>query len=436
MKKASFLSYILLNLTTVFLQATHLDSKISPSDSLNETPSKIVIRYRGNRGIGYEKGYTTIGAFLTPNWNSNFQPYADIRAHLMAHKKLATNIGIGARGAPVEGFAIGGNFFFDYRHVSSMPCYQLGSGLELISPYLDFRLNGYLPVGRKMHTYEPDIRHFEGNKMVLKQSTKMALASICAEFGVWIPKLPEVFQLYLAAGPYYLGSRHMKTSDALLKKVGDTCGGKCRLTARIFQYLDGGIEYTYDALFNGRFQGYVSLSIPLGQSKMYRLFKKQGYKHLSDASIKFKRQMVQPVDRNEIIPIYQKHTYATPELKLVFVDQKAQEPGDGTFEKPFANLRVARSVPNDGIIVFSKDKKDEDLEKEDEKVFVLPPPPKYVAVQPSKETEDSKSDKEARKKGKEEPLKDEEEEIKGGYITKRLRKYAQDLGKEWNDMWK
>ena len=420
MKKVSFIGYILLNLITIFSEATHVDSGPTSSDSSNETPSKIMVRYRGNRGVGYNRGYTTVAAFLTPNWSSNFHPYADLRGHWMNDKKFAANVGLGARGTPTEGFGMGANVFFDYRHLIDMSCYQLGSGIELLSPYLDFRLNGYLPISRKTHTYIPHFEKFQGNTITVKQTTKGALPSITAEFGLWIPKLPETIQVYLAAGPYYLGSREMKSPILPLTKVGNICGGKCRLNARILNYVDAGIEYTYDSLFHTRFQGYLSVSLPLGPSKAYGIFKKGGYKQLQNAARKFKRQMLQPVDRNEIVPIYQKVGHFTPDAKLLFVDENAPEAGDGTFEKPFRSLRRTRSVPNDGVIVLSDDKKDEDLEKDNDFVFVVPPP----------EKPNNDSPKRAKRS-----TKDRLDEVEGGYITKRLRLWLKEFKEDWNDMW-
>lgn len=104
----------------------------------DETPSRVTIRHREHKGVGYETGYTTVEAFLTPNWVRNFQPYLDVRGHVMNDGKMAANVGLGARGAPIEELAIGGNFFFDYREVESLLSYQLGSGIELLSPYVDF----------------------------------------------------------------------------------------------------------------------------------------------------------------------------------------------------------------------------------------------------------------------------------------------------------
>ena len=226
MKKLLFVAFIFFTGIGSFLESTPSYLPSNASDCIDETPSRITIRHREHEGVGYTTGYTTLEAFLTPNWVRNFQPYADVRGHVMNDGKFATNIGLGARGAPIEELVIGGNFYFDYREVSRMPSYQLGSGIELLSPYVDFRLNGYLPVGHKNHTSKARFRRFEGNNIILNQRAKASLASIYAEVGGWIPKLPEDFQLYVAAGPYYLGSRHVEMVNHKKVKMGNKWGGE------------------------------------------------------------------------------------------------------------------------------------------------------------------------------------------------------------------
>ena len=367
MKRISLLSFILFVCIGLSLNAVPSYMPSNAPDCMDETPSRITTRHREQEGVGYDAGYTTLEAFLTPNWICSFQPYADIRGHVMNNGKFATNIGFGIRGAPIEELVIGGNFFFDYREVSSMPSYQLGSGLELLSSYVDFRLNGYLPVGHKDHTSKVRFSRFEGNNIILKQRAKASLASIYAEVGGWIPKLPDDFQLYIAAGPYYLGSRHItmvnhRTHRTI--KIGNTWGGKYRVAARIFEYFDAGIELTHDSLFHTRVQGYIGISLPLGPSRMYRGFKKRANQENCRSSRKFRQRMTQPVQRNEIIPVYKKDVtfVATTEdgqvIDFVFVNLAAKSLGIGTFEAPFRTLAEAESLPNNYMIVLKEQEAD------------------------------------------------------------------------------
>lgn len=327
----------------------------------DETPSTVTVRHREHEGVGYKTGYTTLDFLFTPNWVRNFQPLLNVRGHVMNDGKFAANIGIGARGAPIEKLAIGGNFFFDYREVSNLPSYQLGSGIEILSPYVDFRVNGYLPVGHKTKTYPASFSRFSGNNILLRERFKAELATIYGELGASVPYMPENFQLYVAAGPYYIGHRHVELVNRQKIKVGDKWGGKYRLAARIYDYFDAGVELTHDPLFHTNVQGYLGVTLPLGPSKMYRGFKNGKNGNCSEAR-RFRRMMTQPVIRNEIIPIIEQtksNLLATNAQGVVydciFVNLSAAPGGDGTFENPFQTLAEAEagSVPNDCIIVFN-----------------------------------------------------------------------------------
>lgn len=357
--------FIIFSYANLLLEASGNHIPSSNLSCMDETPSKITLRHREHEGVGYKTGYTTLEAFLTPNWNRNFQPYADLRTHLMNDGKWATNIGLGARGAPTEKWVIGGNFYFDYREVSHMPCYQLGSGIELLSPYIDFRLNGYLPIGKKSHISQDRFERFEGNNIILKRSVKASLASIYAEIGGWIPNLSNYFQLYIAAGPYYLGSRQTEVIKDKTVKFGNSWGGKYRVLARVFEYFDAGIELTHDSIFHTNIQGYLGVSLPLGPSKMYRGFKKRENQENCRISRKFRQRITQPVHRNEIIPIEKKGAELKATTKngqaadFVFVDPSALPGGDGTFEKPLREFSEAKSLYRKPIVTLVRKDDDE-----------------------------------------------------------------------------
>lgn len=74
--------------------------------------------------------------------------------------------------------------------------------------------------------------------------------------------------------------------------------------------------------------------------------------------------MTQPVQRNEIIPVYKKDVtfVATTEdgqvIDFVFVNLAAKSLGIGTFEAPFRTLAEAESLPNNYMIVLKEQEAD------------------------------------------------------------------------------
>ena len=63
--------------------------------------------------VGYDTGYTTLEAFLTPNWIKSYQPFLDARGHILNNGTFASNLGIGLRYLlDPNSWALGGNFYF------------------------------------------------------------------------------------------------------------------------------------------------------------------------------------------------------------------------------------------------------------------------------------------------------------------------------------
>jgi hypothetical protein len=92
-------------------------------------------------GIGYNKGYTTLEAFIAsdPDWWS-VTPFLDLRGHVFDNGKFAANGGIGLRsilGSRVYGI----NSYYDYRNTRRKGYNQIGLGLETLGELWDLRFN-------------------------------------------------------------------------------------------------------------------------------------------------------------------------------------------------------------------------------------------------------------------------------------------------------
>lgn len=334
-------------------------------DCVGGIASRGYVRHREHQGVGYDTGYTTVGGFITPNTFREFQPFLDLRAHIMNDGKWATNTGVGFRHAPMETFAWGVNAFFDYREVKHLPSKQAGVGIELLSHIVDFRLNGYFPFGDKTYVNRARFDRFEGFHVFAKQKSKVALTSLYSEIGGYIPGPFKAVDLYAAIGPYYLFTRSYTRFQGLPEKTPAAWGGKLRLAARAWEGIDFGMDLTYDHIFKWNVQGHVTFSYPFGPanarregSRWKRQYKTDKCQRVAD----FRRMMTQPVERNEIIPTLEKHlvfALRNPEdtallLECIFVNNLAAPGGNGTFENPFQFLfeAEAASAPFDCIYVY------------------------------------------------------------------------------------
>ncbi|MEX0962034.1 MAG: inverse autotransporter beta domain-containing protein [Simkaniaceae bacterium] len=320
---------------------------------LKGTPTRIEIQHREERGIGYDEGYSTAAFFFTPNWERSFQPFLDTRFHLMNDGRFASNMGIGMRLNPFleKEFVFGANFYYDYRSALRQNAHQLGIGFEGLSPYVDFRLNGYIPIGQTSRIGPAMPGPMEGRTAIITQKVSAALPDIQAEIGTPIPGPFEKVNLYFAIGPYYLLKRQVQC-----KTFGDAFGVQGRLTAQVFDGIKLGLISTYDKEFHGTIQGYLSFSFPLGPSNLRtegRRFKKRYQKGCVQKAKKMRR-LVQNVERHDIIPIAQDKCHYFPvnpntgdPWQLIFVNNTSLFSGNGSFSTPYNSLALAEA--NSGV---------------------------------------------------------------------------------------
>jgi len=310
------------------------------------------VRQNEARGIGYNKGYTTLEAFgIYDGYGSGFMPFIDLRGHVFNNGKLAGNLGIGERTfLPSINHTFGSYLYYDVRRVGhGLTVNQLSPGLELVGERMEYRINGYFPVGKlKGRQYRYEFDKFKGNSILLKSKQFQAMRGFDAEVGAHIPQ-NTTYDVYMAAGPYYFQSSNAHS-----------WGGSARLLGRYKEYVSLEVTYSYDNLFRSVVQGSVALTLPFG-GKLKRCGPDCGRGCPQTDNLLLSRAAFAP-SRLEI-----------PVVKKVHKREKAIDPATGkpwvvwfvnntshsagTFESPFPTLLQAEnaSSPNDMIYVFSGD---------------------------------------------------------------------------------
>ncbi|MCK4934559.1 MAG: right-handed parallel beta-helix repeat-containing protein, partial [Simkaniaceae bacterium] len=289
--------------------------------------------------------------FLTPNWDRVFQPFLDVRAHMFIDGRFASNQGIGMRFLPKsKQIAYGVNFYHDYRQTSNLNVHQLGLGFDLLSHYVDFRANAYVPVANDKKTYSPEFYRFCGNSIEYKRRVKIAMPSANVELGAPIPgTFCRNFDLYVAGGAYYLFGKTVSQVS-----FDDALGVKGRISAKIFDMLGLEFAISYDSVYRRRAQGMASISFPLGRKKI--CMKKETCKERAFVE----RSKGRP-ERSEIIPTKTNSTkfllcdQSGKACRVVFVNNQRSDAGKGTFAEPFRTLSNFEAKPSDVIYVFDGD---------------------------------------------------------------------------------
>ncbi|MCP5492633.1 MAG: inverse autotransporter beta domain-containing protein [Chlamydiales bacterium] len=297
--------------------------------------SELVMKHREHNGVGYDTGYTTLSTFLLPDQNKPIYPMFDGRFHIFDDGKFAANLGGGLRmpfGNP--DWALGANFFYDYRDDGAFQINQVGPGLELLNPFLDFRLNGYIPLkSTKFKSDNTTFLHFQGHQAIVKNSLRAALPCVEGEIGSRYINKNVPLELYGSLGSYYLFSNKVDRTN-----FGRAWGGTASATLEIMDRFFAGIDVTYDRIFRWTVQGVAGINL-LPKPKQIPRF------------------LSQPIMRNEIIPI-QKRVQRAPLINpathepfnFVFVNN--QSGSNGTFEDPYPTLLEAQAASNPRDIIY------------------------------------------------------------------------------------
>ncbi len=248
----------------------------------------VAARYTAPKGIGYNKGYTSLEGFFAPRnfrWEA-WLPYLDLRGHVFDNGKCAANAGLGLRYLACS-HLWGVNAYYDYRNSSHEHYHQVAVGFETLGTVWDFRINGYLPVGEKESPRFNTSASFEGNFLIIRTSRTFAMKGANAEVGAHVDCY-EKAPLYFAAGPYYLNAGGKTAWGGELR-------GRVDLFSRYFRIE---VNTSYDSVFKWIGQAQWSVNIPFGGRSVVN--------GCSRDALLYERA-VQPVDRFEIIPEVKRH---------------------------------------------------------------------------------------------------------------------------------
>lgn len=273
------------------ISASHsLNAEKSPSEPYVKSnrwfvPKRGTLRSIEREGIGYKRGYATAELLLAPaSLQGDTIPMVDLRAHHLYGDTYAGNVGIiGRKIFDSRCRIFGVNAYYDFRQGCMGNYNQLGLGTELLCKRWEFRVNGYIPLGRHEHEIKCVFDDFDGDFFAIFRRREFSLSGFNGEAGYMIVKSSN-FLLYAAAGPYYLSG-----SDR------ESWGGRVRVRPQFRDYLALEFVASHDGLFGTNYQGQIIVNVPF-----YEFFftkNKKQRKCVTD------RQIYQPVERFEIIPL-------------------------------------------------------------------------------------------------------------------------------------
>ena len=308
------------------------------------------VRYTTPQGIGYKTGYTTLEGFFAPRnfFKEAWLPFLDVRGHVFDNGRFAANTGLGLRYLG-QSRVWGINSYYDYRNTFRQHYNQVSAGFESLGRIWDFRINGYLPVGKKQSDFSRShYATFHGHNLLIRHSREYAMKGANAEAGIHIDHFKKA-PLYFAGGPYYLTG-----------KGETTWGGELRGAVDLFRYVRLEANLSYDHFFKWIGQAQISINVPFGRrNKVTRRNDNSCSKEMA-----LQTRAMQRVDRFEIIPVGKQHI-TSPAIDpstgqpwvFLFVNNTSSPTVDaaasvGTYENPYPTLQEAQEASTPGEIIY------------------------------------------------------------------------------------
>jgi hypothetical protein len=312
--------------------------------------SRLSLKHKDHKGIGYNDGYSTLVLYLSPRSSLPIiNTFIDARAHIFNDSYFASNLGCGMRISSHEStYVVGVNLFYDSRWSREMSSHQVGGGFEILSRSVDFRINAYKPILGRYLDEQMSFSRFKNHFAYLKQKVTYALPMAEMELGFRLPDPFDQVGLYTAFGGYYLFKQ-----TAFRGSSGDVFGGKLRVVASPTSFVSLGVEHSFDEIFKHRTNGFVSLNVPLG------ITPKRPRGVLKKKQIDWGLFQHQEVVRQEIIPYDKKtleflHKSSSKEpYRFLFVDNCSNhdEP-KGSFESPYETIHQALNDSIEGDTIY------------------------------------------------------------------------------------
>ena len=243
-------------------------------------------------GFGNVRNYWTLDVLVAPLFKpGRILPLLDVRWHEFSDdresNRFAANVGLMARYIPESRCAplIGANLYYDYRHSTIDKGWnRWGAGMEVLGKRWDFRLNGYFPIGDKLHMHKCTFDDFEGDFTMTQRKYEFMYTGFNADIGCR-GIVTKNWQVYLTGGTYYLkGDCHFSA-----------WGFRMGIRPQFKDYIALDLSVSHDHIFETVYQGQIIFSLPLygfGAQK-----NKKGPCGITQ------RQIYQPVERFDIIPV-------------------------------------------------------------------------------------------------------------------------------------
>ncbi len=276
-------------------EATPVDTIFNP---------RITVDNRSNKLYGYDSGYSTVNAFAPYFIDENAILFGSAGGLVTYNGRGGANLGAGWRYYMQDIDRIVGLsawYDFDAGHAKSYN--QIGLSFESLGRYLDWRVNGYIPIGQDTNVLSTTLAgpaRFVANQIRLNSlaDTETAMTGFDTELGGPMPLLGK-YGLSGYAGFYYFTSHSNHT---------DLTGVSGRLAWQVNEDANVGFQVTDDHVFGTNTSIQVALTLPDGGSS---------------------RWLRQPRVRDRLMQNVFRNNRVTVDREIISTDIAAINPKDG-----------------------------------------------------------------------------------------------------------
>jgi hypothetical protein len=301
---------------------------------------RVGVQHR-SQGYGYDSGYTSFDSFV-PVYQSDFSLLTAFQGNLIVdnYGDVGLNLGLLQR----QYFdswdrIVGINSFYTFRKQGGNDFNQIGFGVETLGNRLDWRLNGYIPLGDdfEIPTSGGGVTDalFQGRSLLVNFIADKPLTGFDSEIGGTIPSTLEMFRAFIGFynfnGDY---SRH-------------AFGVQGRLEARLQDFGVITLAVTNDAVFDTNVVVGAGFYLP-------------GTKPRGTPNTRAAGRMAESVIRNDNIVIDRSATTEPVPARwrdgtlidVVHVDSNAVGPATGSLAFPVDSLAAAQAAGRQGSLIF------------------------------------------------------------------------------------
>lgn len=214
---------------------------------------------RGGNLAGYSDGYTNFVGFVPWLFDDDSVLFLDGRGTVTYNGGGGANVGLGLRKYAADMDRVWGvSMWWDHDTGHARAYNQIGVSAESLGRYVDYRLNGYIPIGDRQHVLGVtplSANNYFGNFISILQAThrETQLGGFDGEIGGPVPLLGR-YGASAYTGLYYLTGPNTSS----------VTGVSARAAFQINEDLLFGIQQTWDHVFQANTQFQVQITLPDG----------------------------------------------------------------------------------------------------------------------------------------------------------------------------